>query len=92
MGLLERLKYDIYSPTLTKLYPKVWHDKPLSISQLGIVTIILAVGHVLTVPVFFCELMAGRGKKALDHQSKDSAMPAKGEDLQVDEIEFTQPT
>ena len=63
MGILERLKYDITRPPHAKPYPKFWRDKPLIISQLGIVMIILAAGLGLSFPVFLCELMRGRGKK-----------------------------
>ena len=65
MGILEKLKYDIMRPPISIPYPKVRRDEPLILSQLGIVIIILAAGLCLSLPVFFCELMKGRGKKPL---------------------------
>ena len=78
-GVLARLKDDITrSPPLIP-NEKVRRDQPLIMSQLGIVVIILAVGHVLSLPVFFCELMVGRGRKTSDLHSRDSSKPAEGE-------------
>ena len=86
-GILEKLKYDIIRPPLHIPYPKVRRDQPLIISQLGIVMIVLVVGLFLSLPVFFCELMKGRGKKLNDQQLKDSTMPAEGENIQVAKVE-----
>ena len=87
MGILERLKLDIIRPSNIKPYPRVWRDEPLSISQLGIVFIILTVGHFLTLMVFFCELLRRRSKKTLDQKCRDSSnKPREGEDMQLHEI------
>ena len=78
-GVLERLKYDIKRPPLLIPYPKMRHYLPLVMSQLGPIMIILAVGHILSLPVFFCELMVGRGKKGAALQPKDYTKPVGGE-------------
>lgn len=44
-------------------------DQPLIMSQLGIVMIVLAVGLVLSIPAFLCELLKGSAKKPTDQQS-----------------------
>ena len=62
-GILERLKYDVVKPPLDIPLPKVRQDQPLIMSQLGIVIIVLAVGLGLSIPVFLCELMKGRGRR-----------------------------
>ena len=67
-GILEKLKYDIVRPPLSIPYPKVRRDQPLIMSQLGIVVIVLAAGLSLSLPVFFCELVKGRGKKNLNQK------------------------
>ena len=85
-GILEKIKYEIIRPPFPIPDPKVRRDQPLIISQLGIVMIILAVGHILSLPVFFYELMKGRGKKLNDQQLRDSTMPAERENIQLAEV------
>ena len=41
----------------------------------------------LSLPVFFCELLRGRGKKLKDQQLGDSTMPAEGENIKVAKVE-----
>ena len=65
-GILERLKYHIFTPQSRTPYPKVRRDKPLIISQLGIVMIVLAIGLGLSLLVFICELRKGGRKKSLN--------------------------
>ena len=65
-GILDKLKYDIIIPPFPILDPKVRRDQPLVMNQLGIVIIVLAVGLILSLPVFFCEFMKGRGKNNLN--------------------------
>ena len=43
-------------------------DQPLIMSQLGIIMIVLAVGLVLSIPAFLCELLKGSAKKPTDQQ------------------------
>ena len=86
-GILEKIKYEIIRPPFPIPDPKVRHDQPLIMSELGIVMIILAVGHILSLPVFFCELLRGRSKKLKDQQLGDSTMPAEGENIQVAKVE-----
>ena len=86
-GILEKIKYEIIRPPFPIPDPKVRRDQPLIMSQLGIVMIILAVGHILSLPVFFCELIKGRGKKLKDRQLGDSTMPAEGENIQLAKVE-----
>ena len=69
-GILERLNYVVAKPPLDIPLPKVRRDQPLIMSQLGIVFIVLAVGLGLTIPVFLCELIKGRGQKTLN-ESED---------------------
>ena len=73
-GILERLKYDIVRPPVRTPYPKVRHDQPLIMSQLGIVMIVLAVGLGLSIPVFLREFMIGRKKKSLDEVIESKQM------------------
>ena len=73
-GILERLKYDIVRPPFHKPYPKARRDRPLIISQLGIVMIVLAVGLGLSLLVFLGELMIGRGKKTLNKEEESKHM------------------
>ena len=86
-GILEKIKYDIIRPPFPIPDPKVRRDEPLIISQLGIVMIILAVLHFLSLPVFFCELMRGRGKKLKEQQLGDTTMPVAGENIQLTKVE-----
>ena len=64
-GILERLKYDVVKPHIFIPYPKVRRDQPLTMSQLGIVIIVLASGLGMSIPVFICELIKGSRKKSL---------------------------
>ena len=63
--ILDRLKYVVVRPPLLKPYPKIRRDKPLIMSQLGIVMMVLAAGLVMSIPLFLIELIKGRGKKTL---------------------------
>ena len=75
-GVLDKNLYDIIRPEFPIPDPKVRHDKPLILSQLGIVMIVLAVGLVLAIPVFLCEFKKGMDKYTWDqlkvfHEPKD---------------------
>ena len=88
-GVLEKLKYDIMRPPVPIPDPKVRHDQPLIMSQLGILVIVLAVGLVLSLPVFLCELMKGRGKKTSDPLLRDLTLPPKRPLTLTEVIYFT---
>lgn len=90
-GVLDKLKYEIMRPPFSDLDPKVRRDQPLIMSQLGIVMIVLAVGLVLPIPVFLCELMKGKSKKTYlinyqDYQSRDLALPIDRENITLTEV------
>ena len=74
-GVLDKILYDIIRPEFPIPDPKVRHDKPLILSQLGIVIIVLAVGLVLAIPVFLCELKKGRDKNTSDFNEPDERKP-----------------
>ena len=63
---MDKNLYDIIRPEFPIPDPKVRHDQPLILSQLGIVMIVLAVGLVLAIPVFLCELKKGMDKNTSD--------------------------
>ena len=57
---MDKILYDVIRPVTPIPDPKVRHDQPLILSQLGIVMIVLAIGLVLAIPVFLWELKKGR--------------------------------
>lgn len=62
-GILNRMKDGISPPHIPTQYQKARNKLPLSIKQLGIVLIVLLSGIILSIIVFFLELMKGKGKK-----------------------------
>ena len=75
-GVFRKIESDMIRPPFAVPYPKLRRDKPLILSQLGIVMIVWAVGLVLSLPVFFCELMKGsRGRKKNLHEMRDVEDP-----------------
>ena len=60
------MKFSIIKPTPLKPDPKVRHNQPLSLSQLGLIMIILVAGLTLSVLIFLCELTKGRFKEPQD--------------------------
>ena len=56
-GILNRVKYDIMNPPVPIPDPKVRHNQPLIIRQLGIIMIMLVVGLVVGSLTFVVELL-----------------------------------
>ena len=73
-GILDKILYDVIRPMTPIPDPQVRRDQPLILSQLGIVMIVLAVGLVLSIPVFLCELKKGR-VRSNSNQLKDFNEP-----------------
>ena len=62
-GILNKMKDGISPPHIPTQYQKARNNLPLSIKQLGIVLIALLSGIILSIIVFFVELMKGKGRK-----------------------------
>ena len=60
MGILSKLKDDVMSPPLPIPQPKVRHNQPLILRQLGITMILLAVGLLIAILIFLKELWSSR--------------------------------
>ena len=56
-GILERIKYDVFRPGIQTPDPRVRHNQPLILRQLGIIMIVLVVGLFIATIVFFLELI-----------------------------------
>ena len=57
-GILNKLKYDVMDPPIPIPDPKLRHKQPLILKQLGIILIILVVGHIIAFVVFIMEVSA----------------------------------
>ena len=79
-GILDKVKYDVLNPPIPIPDPTVRRNQPLTLKQLGMITIILVVGLVIGTIVFFVELYLGLNNQKL--QSTDA------EGIQVEEIEL----
>ena len=55
-GILNRVKDDITIPPIPIPQPKMRHNQPLNLTQLGIIMIILVVGLVVGASVFVIEV------------------------------------
>ena len=67
-GILKKLKDDAMNPPMPIQRPKVRHNQPLILRQLGITMIILVVGLLIAVLAFVGELWSNRRKTdAIDH-------------------------
>ena len=62
MGILSKLKDDVMNPPLPIPHPKVRHNQPLILRQLGITMILLAVGLLIAILLFLKELWSTRTK------------------------------
>ena len=56
-GILSRLKYDVFKPPFYIPDPKVRHNQPLIIYQVGISFVILSGGIILSAVVFLFEVL-----------------------------------
>ena len=61
-GILKKLKDDVMNPPMPILRPKVRHNQPLILRQLGITMIILVVGLFIAILAFVGELCSNRRK------------------------------
>ena len=59
-GILNKLKYDVMNPPMPIPPPKVRHNQPLILGQLGITMIIIAVGLFIAILVFLGEIWLNR--------------------------------
>ena len=84
-GILDKILYDVIRPMTPIPDPQVRRDQPLILSQLGIVMIVLAVGLVLSIPVFLCELKKGR-VRSNSNQLKDFNEPNERQHLMLNEV------
>ena len=67
-GVLQKLKLDSFRPPFPIPDPKVRHDLPLTIYQLGIVVIVLTIGLIFSIDIFlleFAQLFKGKNEKPL---------------------------
>ena len=65
-GILERLKYDVFTPLIHIPKPKVRHKEPLTIYQLGIAMILLLVGITISILVFIFELLTSKSEDRIE--------------------------
>ena len=66
-GILNRVKDDVMIPPIPKPDPKVRHNEPLNLEQLGIILIILVVGLVMGLLAFLVELLMKPKFKSAKH-------------------------
>ena len=67
-GILKKLKDDAMNPPIPILRPKVRHNQPLILRQLGITMVILVAGLIIAIFAFVGELWSNRRKtEAVDH-------------------------
>ena len=55
--ILDKIEYDVFKPGIQNPQPRVRHNKPLILQQLGIIMIILLVGLFIATLVFLVELL-----------------------------------
>ena len=72
MGILKKFQLDTLRPLRSIPEQRVRADEPLTMSQLGIVMIVLTGGLVLSLSVFCCEVMLGKRKKLFNQQPEVS--------------------
>ena len=70
-GTLEKVKYDFLNRVIRIPDPKVRHNQPLILKQLGIIMIILVVGLFIATIVFLLELLK---KPKLKNASKEKGV------------------
>ena len=56
-GILDKIQYDVFKPGIQNPQPRVRHNKPLILQQLGIIMIILLVGLFIATLAFLVELL-----------------------------------
>ena len=87
-GVLQKLKLDSFRPPFPIPDPKVRHDLPLTIHQLGIVVIVMAIGLILSIHIFLCEfaqLFKGKNEKPLTLPFKNLT-PKERENITLTEV------
>ena len=55
--ILDKIQYDVFKPGIQNPQPRVRHNKPLILQQLGIIMIILLVGMFIASLAFLVELI-----------------------------------
>ena len=70
-GILNKLKYDALNPPMHIPNPKVRHNQPLNLNQLGITGIMIIIGLFISLMVFLRELWL-KGTKWSVPQAKES--------------------
>ena len=90
MGILDKFQFDTIRPLLSIPERRVRTDQPLTMSQLGIVMIVLTGGFVLSMSVFCSEVMLGKGKKLFNQQPEESSLS--GQARQMTQVEIADHT
>ena len=70
-GILNKLKYDVLNPPIHITDPKVRHNQPLDLKQLGITGIMIIIGLFISLVVFLRELWM-KGTKRSNPWAKES--------------------
>ena len=86
MGILDKFQLDTFRPLLSFPEQRIRTDNPLTMSQLGIVMIVLTGGLVLSMSVFCCEVMLGKGKKLLHQQPEESPLSDRARQMTKGEV------
>ena len=73
-GILKKLKYDVLNPPIHIPDPKVKHDQPLNLKQLGITGIMIIIGLFISLVVFLRELRMNRTKGSIPHAKETLEM------------------
>ena len=96
-GILEKVKYDVMNPPHQIPDPRVRHNQPLNLGQLGIIMIIMVVGAFISIIVFLVELLktsnsvdasrAGVGIEMTHAQTGVSSAPTPGVGVILTDLE-----
>ena len=86
MGILNKFQLDTFRPLLSFPEQRIRTDNPLTMSQLGIVMIVLTGGLVLSMSVFCCEVMLGKGRKLFNQQQEESSLSRQARQMTQDEV------
>ena len=86
MGILDKFQLDTFRPLISIPELRLRTDNPLTMSQLGIVMIVLTGGLVLSMSVFCSEVMLGKGKKLLNQQSEESSLSSQASQMTQGEV------
>ena len=73
-GILNKLKYDVLNPPMHIPDPKVKHNQPLNLKQLGITGIMIIIGLFISLVVFLTELQMKRTMRSNSRARKSFEM------------------